>query len=597
MTWDAQNASPRRRTSPRAVAIAVATILAVAVGVSAGVASPSSGAGLAGSPRTASAAQIGNLDFRIERLSGTDRYAAAAAISRRFHPAGSGVVAVASGEAYADGIAAGTLAADGGMPVLFVKRDHIPSVTAAELDRLQPSMIFVFGGPSTISEEIVRELGSNWTDEGVVERIGGADRFEVAAAASARAFTGPLRTVYVASGRVWPDGLTGGAAAAVDGSPMLLTDTAQLPATTEAELRRLSPGRILLLGGPASVSSTVADALGQIAPIERVWGADRYSTALAIAKRVFGSDRPGLMVATGANYPDALAGSAAAVVTRGPILLSRDHGLPPGTDAELTRLGPDTAYLLGGTASVPIEIPRLVQKELGVCWAGFAPPDGRTEVISAVAGVSGQKIANTFDMGGRMTGAADIVRYLIDHQVCTTFFPTSIMADTPEGHDVMALIAAHPELFEIGNHTVHHCDLVRGGGGSPTAAPCQVPMTDSFVRAELSDAETVLRGLSGMTVRPYWRPPFGSSDARVQSLATSVGYPKTMMWSRDTADWDPGTSTADILDAVLNPTPPAGTIVLNHLGGYNTGAALPTIISTLRARGVTVTTVSDLMDG
>lgn len=597
MTWDALNASPPRRTSPRAVAIAVATILAVAVGVSAGVASPSSGAGLAGSPRTASAAQIGNLDFRIERLSGIDRYAAAAAISRRFHPAGSGVVAVASGEAYADGIAAGTFAADGGMPVLFVKRDHIPSVTAAELDRLQPSMIFVFGGPSTISEEIVRELGSNWTDEGAVERIGGADRFEVAAAASARAFTGPLRTVYVASGRVWPDGLTGGAAAAVDGSPMLLTDTAQLPATTEAELRRLSPGRILLLGGPASVSSTVADALGQIAPIERVWGADRYSTALAIAKRVFGSDRPGLMVATGANYPDALAGSAAAVVTRGPILLSRDHGLPPGTDAELTRLGPDTAYLLGGTASVPIEIPRLVQKELGVCWAGFAPPDGRTEVISAVAGVSGQKIANTFDMGGRMTGAADIVRYLIDHQVCTTFFPTSIMADTPEGHDVMALIAAHPELFEIGNHTVHHCDLVRGGGGSPTAAPCQVPMTDSFVRAELSDAETVLRGLSGMTVRPYWRPPFGSSDARVQSLATSVGYPKTMMWSRDTADWDPGTSTADILDAVLNPTPPAGTIVLNHLGGYNTGAALPTIISTLRARGVTVTTVSDLMDG
>ena len=67
-----------------------------------------------------------------------------------------------------------------------------------------------------------------------------------------------------------------------------------------------------------------------------------------------------------------------------------------------------------------------------------------------------------------------------------------------------------------------------------------------------------------------------------------------MMWSRDTADWDPGTSTADILDAVLNPTPPAGTIVLNHLGGYNTGAALPTIISTLRARGGAATTVTAL---
>ena len=36
------------------------------------------------------------------------------------------------------------------------------------------------------------------------------------------------------------------------------------------------------------------------------------------------------------------------------------------------------------------------------------------------------------------------------------------MAQTIEGQEVMAVIKAHPELFEIGNHTMHHCDLVRG---------------------------------------------------------------------------------------------------------------------------------------
>lgn len=540
-----------------------------------------------------SVATAGALDFRIERLAGSDRYAAAAAISREFFAPGERLVVIASGEAYADGIAAGPYAAAKGAPVLFVTRDRVPAATASELDRLRPSEIQVLGGPATISDAVMYELSNRWTDEGA-SRISGDTRFDVAARASALGFPGPVRTAYVASGRVWPDGLTGGAAAAVEGSPMLLTEPDTVPAATEAELRRLAPERILLLGGPASVAPAAEIALRRIAPVERVWGADRYQTALAISARIFGADRPALMVATGANFPDALAGSAAAVLTRGPILLSRGAILPPGTSAELTRMGPDTAYLLGGTDSVPADIARFVQRDLGVCWSGQPPTQARPEVIAA-GPATGSKVAFTLDMGGRMEGAADIVRYLIANQVCTTFFPTSVMADTPEGHEVMALIAAHPELFEIGNHTVHHCDLVRGGGGSPSTAPCQRAMTDAFVRSELSDAEVVLRRLSGMPVRPYWRPPFGSTDARVGALAASAGYPKTMMWSRDTADWDPETTTRDIIDAVLSPTPKAGTIVLAHLGGYHTGEALTTIVPALRERGLQLTTISQVL--
>ena len=57
----------------------------------------------------------------------------------------------------------------------------------------------------------------------------------------------------------------------------------------------------------------------------------------------------------------------------------------------------------------------------------------------------------------------------------------------------MAVIKAHPELFEIGNHTMHHCDLVSGGGGSPTTAPCAgVTPTADFIRQELTDAAAIL---------------------------------------------------------------------------------------------------------
>ena len=121
-------------------------------------------------------------------------------------------------------------------------------------------------------------------------------------------------------------------------------------------------------------------------------------------------------------------------------------------------------------------------------------------------------------------------------------------------------------------------------------------MTSTFVRSQVRDAEPVLARLAGFSIRPYWRPPFGSHDATVRAIAAAAGFPKTMLWNRDTVDWDPETTTADIVNSVISPTPDSGTIVLAHLGGYHTGAALETIVPTLRARGFTFTTISDMYD-
>lgn len=555
-------------------------------------------AGIATAPtstRTTGAAtgeRTDSLDFSVHRLGGANRYEAAVNVSREFFGPPVSRVVVASGEIFSDGVAAGPAAARFGGPVLFVKSDHIPETTREEILRLRPSSIIVLGGPATIDDAVVDGLGT--LASGGATRISGPDRFATAAAVSANAFSAGASTAYVASGRVWPDALTGGAAAVVQSAPLLLTDTRSLPEATRTELRRLRPSRIMLLGGTTSVDPAVATELAAIAPVERISGPDRYGTALAISARVFGPGRPGVMISTGANFPDALAAAAAATHTRGPTLLARGSSLPTGTTSELDRLGPDTAYLLGGTASVPVTIAKAVQRELGVCWAADPPTDGRIETITSAPATTTPRIAYTLDMGGRLDGAADIVRFLTDHQVCTTFFPTSIMASTPEGREVMDLIAAHPELFEVGNHTVHHCDLVAGGGGSPTSLPCQQAMTSSFIRSELTGAESVLRALSGMPIRPFWRPPYGSYDSTVQSIVAAVGYPKTVLWSRDTIDWDPDTTTQQIIDRATSPPPPGGTIVLSHLGGFHTGAALPVIVETLRARGLIFTTVSGL---
>ncbi|GAA5162223.1 cell wall-binding repeat-containing protein [Ornithinimicrobium tianjinense] len=537
--------------------------------------------------------QDGDLDFSVHRLSGADRYGTATDVASQFFAPGVPVVYVANGTSFADALGAGPAAALQSGPVLFTKSDSLPAVTRSALTRLRPGRIVVVGGTAVVDGTVLATL-RDYTS-GSVTRLAGEDRFGTAVSVSRAAFPSGADVVYVATGRNWPDALSAGAAAVVQGGPVLLSDTTHVPAAVLTELERLDPSRIMLVGGTSAVSDAAAAQLRTIATTERLSGTDRYRTALSVSQRVFGPDRPGVTITTGRSFPDALAGVPATRTTRGPVLLASATGLVGS--GELDRLTPTTAYLLGGTSALPVDVARAVQRERGVCWAGPTLLGGPQEVLSTVGGVSGRKMAFTLDMGGRLDGATAIVDFLVDHQVCTTFFPTSIMADTAEGRRVMARIAEHPELFEVGNHTVHHCDLVNGGGGSPSGAPCQVPMTQTFVRSELSLAEPVLERLSGVETRPLWRPPYGSHNAWVRDQAAAVGYPVTVMWARDTIDWDPDTTASQIVARTTSPLPPTGAIVLAHLGGYRTGEALPTIVRVLRDNGYTMTTVSDLRDG
>jgi peptidoglycan/xylan/chitin deacetylase (PgdA/CDA1 family)/LysM repeat protein len=234
------------------------------------------------------------------------------------------------------------------------------------------------------------------------------------------------------------------------------------------------------------------------------------------------------------------------------------------------------------------------------CRAGNRVNAGSPGTFYVVPG-AGDGVALTFDMGGRLDPGVQILNFLIANDVCATLFPTGAMAQTTEGRKIMEIVRAHPELFEVGNHTMHHCDLVRGGGGSPTTAPCEfggAPSAD-FIRSELADAAVILRDLTGQDPRPYWRPPYGSLNAAVVSAAAAAGYTKTFMWDIDTIDWKPisqGGPTAQQIATKVITTAEGGSNVLMHLGGYETLAALQIMVPGLRDRGFTLTSLSDLLN-
>jgi putative cell wall-binding protein len=99
-------------------------------------------------------------DAEVRRISGPSRYDTTAAVVAEEHPATSGTVLVATGEAFPDALAAGAAAALVDAPLLLVARDLVPAVTRAAVERLGPDLLVVVGGHTAVSEAAAEQLGA-----------------------------------------------------------------------------------------------------------------------------------------------------------------------------------------------------------------------------------------------------------------------------------------------------------------------------------------------------------------------------------------------------------------------------------------------------
>jgi putative cell wall-binding protein len=291
----------------------------------------------------------------VTRLAGRDRYATAAAASRATFAPGVAVAYVATGAAFPDALAGGPAAAKQRAPILLTAPTALPSATASELTRLAPGRIVVLGGPSAVSSGVLSQLAAYTS--GSVQRIAGGDRYATAAADSRATFAPGVSVAYVATGANFPDALAAIPLAARSGSPLLLAAPSSLPAATADELRRLAPGRIVVLGSAAAVGDAVMRALDPYTAgsVTRIAGRDRYATAAAVAA-AFAAGRPSSYLATGANFPDALAAGPAAALAGVPILLVQPDALPAPTASQLDRIQPARLLVLGSLRAVSDEV-------------------------------------------------------------------------------------------------------------------------------------------------------------------------------------------------------------------------------------------------
>lgn len=254
-----------------------------------------------------------------------------------------------------------------------------------------------------------------------VTRVSGADRYATAAAIADAGWPAALpanSTLLLATGASFPDAVAGSAAAGHLGVPLLLTTSGALSSAAAAEIDRLKPAQVALVGGTSALSSTVAQQVATHgATVVRWQGGDRYATAVAISKATYPSGATNVYLATGTNFPDALAGAALAAVAGGPLLLTDPKTLPSETATEIARLHPSAIVVLGGTTAVSDQVAAAAVTAAGGATLSRIQGPDRYQTADAVASVlvsvkggttagNGVLLATGLDFPDALAGAA-----------------------------------------------------------------------------------------------------------------------------------------------------------------------------------------------
>jgi putative cell wall-binding protein len=292
------------------------------------------------------------------RVSGADRYEVAVQVANGMFPTTAPVLFVASGVTYPDALSAGPAAAKLGGALLLTLPDRVPENVAAKVSSLRPGRIVIVGGVNSVSEAVAGQL-KTLVPGATVERIGGADRYEVSRAIADKMF-GPFAHADVTTGATFADALSAGAAAGTAGEPVVLVrgDAQAADAPTLALFATHATSSLTIVGGINSVSTAVEMSLQKVGPVTRIGGADRFEASSNLNHAAF-AKADTVYLATGLNFPDALAGSVLAGSTKSPLYVVPATCVPRPVLDDIKRLAAKNVVLLGGPNSLTDDVAQL----------------------------------------------------------------------------------------------------------------------------------------------------------------------------------------------------------------------------------------------
>lgn len=288
-------------------------------------------------------------EFTFERISGSNRYDTAVKIAEKIPAEKFKEVVLVDGNGFADALTGGLLAIQTDSVILLANKNDLPNETKEFIMNNDISKVTILGGENSVSakaEADIKALGIN------TNRIAGKDRFETS------------KMVYEEiSKKFGLEGLPVGKYGLVDGYSFAdaLTAAPYMASSKDnlkGALLLYRPGMLqdssgLVFGGPSRVPVFPS-------MLKRFSGDNRYQTATAIAEaygknngKWTGYEPKEIFIASGDDYPDALAASPLINARQGVLLLTNKYTLDNSTINYIYYSNIDKITLIGGKNSVP----------------------------------------------------------------------------------------------------------------------------------------------------------------------------------------------------------------------------------------------------
>ncbi len=292
------------------------------------------------------------------RISGKSRYDTAcqiAAYRTELISDTAEAVIIANGLSYADALAGVPLSAQLNAPILLTaNQGTLESSVLNQISVLGVSSAFVLGGPAVVSEDIISQLRALGM---TVTRLSGQSRYDTAVQiASYNAnYADISKTVFLVSGENFPDALSAGAAAGIMNSNILFCpQNGEIKDPVAEFIEKNNINEVVIVGGPSAVSERAELELAEFdVSVRRVYGTSRYATSLAVYNEFHSIFAPDILTfATGADFPDALAGGALSSELQAPVVLVNNNKDNTAIINVIKRSNIKTVYVYGGENAI-----------------------------------------------------------------------------------------------------------------------------------------------------------------------------------------------------------------------------------------------------
>jgi peptidoglycan-N-acetylglucosamine deacetylase len=196
--------------------------------------------------------------------------------------------------------------------------------------------------------------------------------------------------------------------------------------------------------------------------------------------------------------------------------------------------------------------------------------------ISGLPG-EGNLVALTVDDGGSSEVIAAYAQWCAETGMRVTFFINGSLPGWTEHAGLLAPLIANGQV-QIANHTWTHSDLLT--------------LDDAAIQQDLMLNDDFIRNTFGVEAKPYFRPPFGRHDARVDAAAAAIGYTVPVLWYGSLSD--SGEIPAEVLLQYAREWLLPQHIVIGHANYSPVTTVFPQLAQIIAERGLQPVTLDDV---